>query len=187
VSEIETADNFRLGREQISNRDAVVGKLEVPKAILWAGLIAGSLDLTAACLDVGINYGKNPIWLLQNVAGALLGPSSYEGGLATAALGLVMHFIVAFTVTTTFYLLSRRFPVLLNWAVLSGLAYGAVVFLVMYRVVIPLTIELKSLYLTTAFNHNWPKLRWSQLFAHFGCIGLPIALIVKSKSPAKVS
>jgi uncharacterized membrane protein YagU involved in acid resistance len=160
-----------------------MGKFPVPKAILWAGLIAGTLDITAACIDVGVNFDKDPVWLLQNVASSLLGPRSYAGGLATAALGLLMHFTVAYTVTTVFYLLSRRWPVLLRWAVPSGLVYGALVFLVMYRVVIPLTIGLKSLYLTTAFNHNWPRLRWSQLFGHFLCIGLPIALVVRWLSP----
>lgn len=128
----------------------------MPKAILWGGLVCGALDLTAAFIGVGINFGKGPVWLLQNAAGALLRPASYDGGLATAALGLVIHFTVAFAATTIFYLLSRRWPLLLRWAVPSGLVYGAVVFIVMYRVVIPLTIELKPLYLTTS-NHNWPK------------------------------
>jgi hypothetical protein len=160
-----------------------MGNIHVPKAILWAGLTAGILDITAACVDVGLNYGKNPIWLLQNVASSLLGPAAYDGGLATAALGLLMHFAVAFTVTAIFYVLSRRFPALLQWPVLSGLAFGAVVFLVMYRVTLPLTIALKSLYLTTPFNHKWPTLRWSQLFVHFICIGLPIAFLVRRFAP----
>lgn len=161
-----------------------MGKFQLPRAILWAGLLAGILDLTAACLDVGINFGKSPVWLLQNVAGALLGPATYEGGAATAGLGLLMHFTVAFTWTTIFYLLSRRFPLFIRQPILSGLVFGAMVFLVMYRAVIPLTIQLKSLYLTTAFNHNWPMLRWSQLFVHFICIGLPIALVVGRLAPA---
>jgi uncharacterized membrane protein YagU involved in acid resistance len=133
-----------------------MGKIRVPKAILWGGLACGALDLTAAFIDVGINFGKGPVWLLQNAAGALLRPAFYDGGLATATLGLVMHFTVAFAATTIFYLLSRRWPLLLRWAVPSGLVYGAVVFIVMGRGVIPLTIELKPLYLTTS-NHNWPK------------------------------
>lgn len=162
-----------------------MANFRIPRAILWAGLIAGTLDITAACIDVGVNYGKNPVWLLQNVASALLGPASYEHGLPTAALGLLMHFTVAFTATTVFYALSRRFPVLLQWAVLSGLVYGVVVFLVMYRVTIPLTIQLKSLYLTVPFNHNWPALRWSQLGVHLVCIGLPIALGIRRFSPAR--
>ncbi len=159
-----------------------MGKFLMPRAVLWGGLICGTLDLTAACIDVGVNYGQSPVWLLQNVAGALLGPDSYQCGWPSAGLGLLMHFSVAFTVTAIFYRLSRRFPLLRRWAVPSGLVYGAGVFLVMYRLVIPLTIALKSLYLTQPFTHNWPQLRWSQLFVHFICIGLPIALIVRRYS-----
>lgn len=158
-----------------------MAKLHLPPAVLWGGIIGGTLDITAAFIDVGVNYGKDPVWLLQNVAGAVLGPASYDGGLPTAALGLLLHFTVAFSATTIFYLLARRFPSLLRHAVVSGLVYGAVVFLVMYRVVIPLTIQLKSLYLATAFNHAWPKLRWSQLLVHLACVGLPITLTVRAK------
>lgn len=156
-----------------------MGKFLVPRAILWGGLICGTLDLTAACIDVGVNYDKSPVWLLQNVASALLGPGSYQGGWPSAGLGLLMHFSVAFTVTTIFYVLCRRFPLLRRWVVPGGLVYAAGVFLVMYRIVIPLTIELKSLYLTQPFSRTWPKLRWSQLFVHFLCIGLPVALVMR--------
>lgn len=155
--------------------------LQVPKAVVWAGLISGTLDISAACIDVAVNFGKDPVWLLQNVAGALLGPATYQGGLATAGLGLVLHYAVAFFWTIAFYLVARRFPGLLRSAVPAGLVLGTVVFFVMYRVVLPLTIELKSLYLTTAFNHTWPKLRWSQYFVHLGCVGLPIALTIRAK------
>ena len=151
----------------------------VPKAILWTGLIAGTMDITAACIDVAVNYQMKPLALLQAVAGALLGPATFEGGLATAALGLLMHFTVAYSVTTIFYLLSRRYPILLRRPLLSGLLFGAAVFLFMYRVTYPLTIALKSLYVTRPFNHNWPALRWSQLFVHFICIGLPIAFLMR--------
>jgi len=150
----------------------------IPRAIVWAGLTCGVLDLSAAFIDVRLNFAMGPVRLLQNVAGALLGPATYDGGFATAALGLLMHFSVAFFVTTIFYLLSRRFSLLVRWAIPCGLLYGALVFLVMYRGVIPLTIQLKSLYLTT-FNHALPKLRWSQLLVHLCCVGLPIALIVR--------
>jgi len=159
-----------------------MSKAQLPKAILWAGLVCGCMDITAAFIDVGVNFGRSPLWLLQNVASALLGPASYEGGVPTAALGLLIHFSVAFTWTTIFYLLSRRFPGLLRQAVLSGLLYGAFVYFFMFRVVLPLTIQLKSLYLTTPFNHNWPLLRLSQFFVHLGCVGLPIALVIRAKS-----
>lgn len=156
----------------------LVEKFEIPRAILWGGLICGVLDITSAFIDAGIQYGMTPLRLLQVVASALLGPASYNGGLATAALGLAMHFTVAFTATTIFYLASRRFPILLKWPVISGPLYGALVFIVMYRVTIPLTIALKSLYLMNV-NHTLPKLGLSQFGIHLVCVGLPIALTVR--------
>lgn len=158
------------------------GKGRFPPAILWGGLICGILDISAAFVDAGVNFDVGPVRLLQGVAGALLGPATYDGGLATAALGLAMHFTVAYSATTIFYLASRRFPLLVRWAVPSGLVYGAVVFLVMFRGVIPLLIGLKSLYLTT-FNHTPPKLRLSQFVVHLFCVGLAIALSVRRFAP----
>jgi glucan phosphoethanolaminetransferase (alkaline phosphatase superfamily) len=158
------------------------GKLRIPKAIRWGGLICGVLDITAAFIDAKLQFDTGPVRLLQNVAGALLGPATYDGGLATAALGLAMHFSVAYSATTVFYLLSRRFPLLVRWAVPCGLVYGAMVFFVMFRGVVPLTMELKSLYLTT-FNHTLPKLRLPQFVIHLFCVGLAIALAVRRFAP----
>lgn len=158
-------------------------KFRVPRAILWGGLIAGTLDITAACIDAGISYGMAPMRLLQVVASALLGPALFNGGFDTAALGLAMHFSVAFAATTIFYLLSRHYPLLLRWAVPAGLVYGAMVFLVMYRRVIPLTIELKSLYLANFTRPPLPKLRLQQFIIHLVCVGLPIALAARRFSP----
>jgi hypothetical protein len=156
----------------------------LPRAILWGGLVCGVLDIASAFIDSAVSFNRGPVRLLQGVAGALLGPATFEGGLATAALGLAMHFGVAFAWTTIFYLLGRRFPALLRHAWLSGPAYGALVFLVMYRVTIPLTIELRTLYLTTPFNHAWPPLRWSQFGVHLVSVGLAIALTVRRFSPS---
>jgi hypothetical protein len=153
-----------------------------PAAILWGGLICGTLDLSSALIDAAMNFKMGPTRLLQNVAGALLGPNTYNDGAASAALGFVLHFTVAFTATTIFYLLSRRFPLLVKWAVPSGLVYGAIVFFAMYRGVIPLTIQLKSLYLTT-FNHAFPQLKWSQFIIHLFCVGLAISLSVRYFGP----
>jgi hypothetical protein len=158
-------------------------KLQIPRAILGGGLTCGVLDITAAFIDAKMSFNVGPVRLLQGVAGALLGPATFDGGLATAALGLAMHFTVAFSATTIFYLLSRRWPVLIRWAVPAGLVYGGVVFLAMFRGVIPLTIALKSFYLTTPFNHALPKLRLAQFVIHLFCVGLAIALTVRRLAP----
>ena len=71
------------------------------RAILVGGLICGVLDITSAII-ISIVSGSSPMRMLQGIAGALLGPVTFEKGVATAALGLAMHFCVAFTATAIF-------------------------------------------------------------------------------------
>jgi hypothetical protein len=68
-------------------------------AILCAGLACGVLDITAALVVYG-HYGRTPMRLLQGIAAGLLGPRSFEGGIATALLGLFCQFFIAFCAAT---------------------------------------------------------------------------------------
>ncbi len=145
------------------------------------GLICGVLDITSAII-ISIVSGSSPMRMLQGIAGALLGPVTFERGVATAALGLLMHFCVAFTATTIFYWLSRRIPAMVEWAVPSGLLFGIVWLLVMYRGVIPLTQVLRTLYLTNV-KRTLPALWPVPLLVHMTCVGLPIALAVRHFGP----
>src|SRR6478736_6931337 len=142
------------------------------RAILWGTLACGVLDITSAVI-ISIANGGSPVRMLQGIAGALLGPMTFQGGAATAALGLAMHFGVAFTATVIFYWLSRRFPVMVEWAVPSGLLFGVVWLLVMYRGVIPLTAALRPLYLSNVVKRPLPALWPLPLLVHMTCVGLP--------------
>ncbi|HEY1250644.1 MAG TPA: hypothetical protein VGH97_05605 [Thermoanaerobaculia bacterium] len=151
------------------------------KAIVWGGLLCGVLDIAAAFVLSWKLARVGPIRVLQGIAEALLGPASYQGDGAAAALGLLTHFGVAFFWAAVFALLCRRFPQLLRPsvpAVLVALVYGAVVWIVMYRVVIPLVPVVNALYLKT-FDRTIPKLRFRQVVVHFLCVGLPIALAAR--------
>src|SRR5260370_24683435 len=53
------------------------------------------MDITAALVVYGY-LGLKPVPLLQGIASGLLGPKSFQGGLATALLGLLSHFVIAF-------------------------------------------------------------------------------------------
>jgi hypothetical protein len=158
------------------------------KAILYAGALVGVLDITAACIQVYIASGMIPIRLLQGVAGGLLGRGSYNGGFATAALGLLMHFTMALIVATIFYALSRRvfsLPKKLLGVVIVGLLYGAAVFAVNNFGTAPLLSWVRSLYLRTPVLFK-PPMGWSQLFIHLFCVGLPIALVMHRYAPPAV-
>ena len=152
------------------------------RAILWGGIACGVLDISSAII-IALANGGSPVRMLQGIAGALLGPVTFQGGAATAALGLAMHFGVAFTATAIFYWLSRRFPVMVEWAVPAGLLYGVFWLLVMYRGVIPLMAALRPLYLSNAPKRPLPDLWPLPLLIHMTCVGLPIALAVRRFGP----
>ena len=138
-------------------------------AIVIAGLIAGILDITSAFVIAELK-GMGSIRMLQGIASGLLGPQSFEGGVATAGLGLAIHFLIAFTAAAVFYAGSRQFSFLTRHAIASGLLYGIAVYLFMYWVVIPLV-----------FPKAHPSISRdvTAVIVHMVLIGLPIALVVR--------
>ena len=74
------------------------------------------------------------------IAGGLLGrEAALAGGWPTALLGVVLHFTIATTIVTVFYLLSRRFLFLTRQPFVWGPVYGVAVYLTMNLVVVPLS------------------------------------------------
>ena len=112
--------------------------LPVSRAILYATLVVGVLDAADGVVFRGLQ-GQNPIQVLQYIASSLLGARAFSGGLATAGLGLVLHFAVSLVVVTVYILASRRIAVLRALWVLLGLLYGAAVWAVMNLVFLPHT------------------------------------------------
>ncbi|MDQ6829984.1 MAG: hypothetical protein M3081_14080 [Gemmatimonadota bacterium] len=142
------------------------------QAILTGGLIAGTLDLTGACVVSYLRAGVSPERVMQSVASGLLGAPAYTGGAETAALGVVLHFIIATTWTTVFYLASRRMRFLIEQPIVAGVTYGVIVYLFMNFVVLPLS----------AFpQRTIPTLTSRAIGCAIivVCIGLPIAFIVR--------
>lgn len=83
------------------------------RAIGYAGLLAGTLDLTAAAVEFGLQ-GKGPLVLFQGIAGGLLGMSAFQGGLPTAELGVFFYYFIAATASAVFYLASRKLKALVR-------------------------------------------------------------------------
>ena len=90
-----------------------------------------------------------------------------------------MHFMMALTVTTIFYALSRwlSLPQKLSGVVAVGLLYGAAVFAVNNFATAPFLSWVRSLYLHTPVLFK-PPMGWSQLVIHLFCVGLPVALVM---------
>ena len=145
--------------------------------IALAGLIAGILDITSAFVIAGIK-GTGSIRMLQGIASGLLGQRSFVGGMASAGLGLGIHFLIAFTAAAVFYAASRKFSSLTQHAVMSGLLYGIVVYIFMYWVVMPLAFP-------TA--HHSTSRDVTAVIIHIILIGLPISLVVHRFSSGKLA
>jgi hypothetical protein len=138
-------------------------------AILAAGLLCGAMDITAAFLT-WVPRGVAPGRLLQGIASGLLGPASFRGGWATSALGLALHFLIAFTAAAVFYGASRRLPALLEHAWLAGVGYAVVVYGFMYWIVMPLS-RVRRGPVTLSYTIT-------AIVTHILCVGLPISLVI---------
>jgi len=139
-------------------------------AITMAGLTCGAMDITAALLVYGY-LGAKPLQLLQGIAGGVLGPKTFQGGMATALLGLFLHFVIAFGAATVYFAASRALPILVKQAALFGALYGIAVYFFMNRIVVPLSRA-------THFPFS-VKMMVIGLIIHIFCVGLPIALNVR--------
>jgi hypothetical protein len=145
------------------------------QTILVGGLIAGTLDITYACVHSYIRRGTKPTAVLRYVASGALGPSALAGGGKAAAIGLGFHFLIALIAATVYYFASRVLRVMVTQAVICGILYGLCVYAFMNCVV----LRLSALHSTT-----WP---WAYptsiiiggLLIHIFGIGLPIALAVR--------
>lgn len=140
--------------------------------ILRIGLIAGTLDIADA-LVFSYFRGATPVMVFQYIASGLSGMRSFHLGWTSVGLGVAIHYFIALTWTTLFYLASRRFPVLIRRPVLSGLLYGIAVYLFMNLVALPLSgvpHSQKPISLVSRVNG---------ILALMFCIGLTIALLVR--------
>ena len=151
-------------------------RTSLPRILLATAVVAAADLADAIIVWVGVFQRSTVPRILQSIAAGLLGPAAYQGGTATALLGLGLHVLVALGWTGVFFVLFQRWARLRDWmasrrgAVLVGLAYGAAVWLLMDGVVLPL-----SRARVTPLTAPW---FWIQLATHPFVVGLPIALIV---------
>jgi hypothetical protein len=136
--------------------------------IVLGGFTAGVLDIADAFIVTTIN-GGTPARVLQTIASGVLGREAYQGGAPAAALGLALHFLIACSAASAFFLISRVFPAVLRHAVVAGIAFGLGVWAFMYYAVLPITFGRPNVL------PAWPMLL-NQLGIHTLGVGLPIAL-----------
>jgi hypothetical protein len=134
-------------------------------AIATGGFLAGVLDLTQALTL----FGKN---IPLAIAAGLLGPlRAFHGGAATYALGVLLHFFIAFTAAAIYYATSFKLRFLPRHALVCGLFFGAAVELFMRLIVLPLS----ALHARGPYEYRDLVLG---LVVHMFLVGLPISFSV---------
>ena len=140
------------------------------QAIFWGGLVAGILDAGDGVIAFG-TQGLNPIQVLQYIGSGALGQSAFQGGLATAALGVAFHFTIAWVAAGVFVLATRRLQILKTHAVPAGLLYGAAVYFFMNYLVLPLSAVAASTFHLGLFLNG--------VIGHALFVGLPISFFAR--------
>lgn len=139
--------------------------------IFKAGLIAGTMDICAACIQYYLRTGKNPENVLRFVASGVFGKEALAGGHLYSAAGLLFHYLIAFSFTVFFFFIYPRLKFLSYNIFLSAVLYGVFTWTIMSRIVLPLS--------------NTPPIpfTWSGAATAAGilivCIGLPLSIIAK--------
>ena len=158
----------------------MIDSMNPRRALLLGGLTVGVLDILDAFIFFGFR-GVPPLRILQAIASGVVGKdAAVAGGLVTAALGLVLHFFIAFMIVLVFYLVSRKVPMLTKHPLVLGALYGIVVYFVMTQVVVPMSAihAMRGL-------PSLPVLINGLLIHAFG-VGIPSALFARAAITAQV-
>ena len=143
------------------------------RPIVTATLVAGTLDIISAFVFAGM-AGVGVLPVLRYVASGPFGDAVRQGGLGWAAIGLAVHFAIMTMMVAAYMIAARRMPALPRHPIAVGLAYGLLLWAIMYYVVKALRWPHAPL------PHEAANPLWSignQLFSHCILVGLPIALI----------
>jgi hypothetical protein len=109
---------------------------------------------------------------LQYISSGILGNSAFEGGIATALLGVLIHLVVSFAIAGVFVLSADRIPLLRRYALPGALLYGFGAFIVMNLIVVPLSAA------PPLPAPTLPQLI-EMVIEHILVIGLPLGLLVR--------
>jgi len=148
--------------------------------VLLGGLIVGILDMLFAFTFYGLVRGGPPLRIFQSVAAGVLGiATARAGGVKTFLLGILLHFVVATCIAAVYFLAVRLMPILIRYAVPSGLIYGMVAYFGMKYIVMPLS--------AIGLRGAIPPLPifLTELIGHALLVGLPLGLLMRRAAKTK--
>lgn len=144
-------------------------------AALTAGLIAGTLDIIAACLQAYLKTKTVPSKVLTYIASGAVDPKTLSPALPPL-IGLLVHFFIAISFTFFFFFLAKQIRSLVKYPIPVGILYGVFVWCAMRFIILPNVSRLKL-----------RPIEGSEAIKNAGiaagiivvCVGIPVALLAK--------
>jgi len=116
------------------------------KPILLTGLLAGTLDLSGACIGYMLDHqGKFPSKILEYIASGVFGKEAFTDGVSMKIYGLLFHFLIAMSFTFFYFFIYPKIKLLHKNIFLSAFIYGLFVWTVMNLIVVPNSAIHKSI------------------------------------------
>ncbi|WP_257667020.1 hypothetical protein [Parapedobacter tibetensis] len=109
------------------------------KIILLAGLLVGSLDIIAACVDYYIATGNGPAGVLRYIASGVFGDQAFTGSSAMIVWGLSFHYVIAYSFTILFFWLYPRIKFMATNPVATAVLYGISMWIITALIIVPLS------------------------------------------------
>jgi len=110
------------------------------KSIIFKiGLLAGILDILAACIQSYLMANVMPSTVLKYIASGVFGKSAFTGGFGMQVWGLLFHFVIAFACTASYFVLYPKITFLKkNWLV-NAVLIALVAWVVTNLIIIPMS------------------------------------------------
>lgn len=148
---------------------SLAGWREAVRTLALAALVCGVADIAFVVLGMLVR-GSDPMRMLQGIAFSVLGRETFEGGLATAAFGLLLHFAVAAGAAVHYALVAWFVRPAVRHPLVAGVLFGIYFYFLMQLVVLRFTLIPSSALL--------PPTWWVQVIAHATCVGPPLSLVL---------
>jgi hypothetical protein len=150
---------------------------------LTAGLIAGALDITAACIHAYIKNGTAPMQVLRYVANGAVDPKTFSSPALHALFGLLVHFFIAISFTFFFFFLAKQIPLLVKYPIPIGILYGIFVWAAMRFII-----------LVNFSRHKQKPIEGAEAIKNAAiaasiiviCVGIPVVLLARKYVRGKI-
>lgn len=156
--------------------DGGIARRRLARLILLATLVCGTLDIGYAIV-MSMLRGGTALAVLHSVASGPFGDDIDRLGWAGGLLGLLVHFTIMSVMVAVFCAAVAWRPRLNARPLLSGIAYGLILYATMYWIVLALRWPAN-------FPQTDPIKIVRALVPHLICVGIPLAYLVRARSRA---